>query len=147
MADCGIRQNTAAGRVRLEACMEQRKELEMAVENGDWGRLRRGWCWGPKTFREEMLELIGQKQGRQHQCEAIRESEEQKAERLVGDMLGQLRWSQKELNRRSKTDKKKVLLARRLRTETAMSWQWIADRLKMGHWRTAANAVRSGAGI
>jgi len=34
-----------------------------------------------------------------------------------------------------------VELARRLREETTMTWQWIAERLVMGHWRTAYNAV------
>jgi hypothetical protein len=33
----------------------------------------------------------------------------------------------------------------RLRAETTMTWGWIARRLEMGHWRTAANAVRRAA--
>jgi len=33
-------------------------------------------------------------------------------------------------------------MAARLRRETTMTWEWIAKRLGMGHWRTAANAVR-----
>jgi hypothetical protein len=33
-------------------------------------------------------------------------------------------------------------MAVKLRSETAMNWPWIAERLAMGHWRTAANAVR-----
>ena len=43
---------TAAGRRRLEAGMEQRRELERSRINGDFERLRRGWYWGPKEFRE-----------------------------------------------------------------------------------------------
>ena len=41
-----------------------------------------------------------------------------------------------------KGDKGKVKLARQLRAETTISWRWIAGRLQMGHWRSAANAVR-----
>jgi BarA-like signal transduction histidine kinase len=36
----------------------------------------------------------------------------------------------------------KVQMARQLREETTVNWKWIAERLKMGHWRSAANAVR-----
>ena len=32
--------------------------------------------------------------------------------------------------------------AARLRAETTMTWSWIAQRLAMGHWRTALNATR-----
>ena len=42
-----------------------------------------GWRWGAKGFREEMLELIAQRQGTQHDGEKLQESEKQKAQRLV----------------------------------------------------------------
>jgi hypothetical protein len=34
-------------------------------------------------------------------------------------------------------------LARRLQMETAITWPWIANRLAVGLWRTAANAIRA----
>ncbi len=139
----GVKADSAAGRRQLERAMEQRKELEWAKESGDWKRLRRGWCWGPKSFREEMLELIGEKQGGQYYGEELRESEEQRAERLVNQMLRERGWRRAELVKTRKGDKNKVKMAMRLRDETTMSWPWIANRLEMGHWRTAANAVRA----
>jgi hypothetical protein len=33
-------------------------------------------------------------------------------------------------------------MAAALRAGTTMTWSWIAKKLDMGHWRTAANAVR-----
>jgi len=30
-------------------------------------------------------------------------------------------------------------------SETVAIWPWIAQRLEMGHWRTALSATRSGA--
>src|SRR4029453_13125338 len=78
---------TAVGRRQLEQGIEQRKELEFSQESSDWKKLRRRWCWGAKGFREEMLELIAEKQGPQHEGEELKESEEQKAQRLVGGML------------------------------------------------------------
>jgi len=137
-----VKEDNAAGRRLLERGMEQRKELEMSKATDDWKKLRRGWCWGPKGFREELLELIAEKQGQQHHGEELRESDEQKAERSAAEMLRKAGWSEPELKDRPKGDKKKAQMAARLRKETTMSWPWIAKRLEMGHWRTAANAVR-----
>ena len=89
-----------------------------------------------------MLELIGEKQGSQHHGDELRESDEQKAERLVKEMLRKAGWTEKELRQRRKGDRKKARMAMRLREETTMTWRWIAKHLAMGHWRTASNAVR-----
>jgi putative transposase len=143
LGEWDVRQDTAAGRRQLERGMEQRRELEASKARPDWKRLRRGWCWGPKGFREELLELIGQKQGKQHYGEELRESDEQKAQRLMAEMLRKLGWTEAELKRRRKADAKKTRMAAQLRAETTMTWPWIAERLAMGHWRTASNAVRA----
>ncbi|HKS36911.1 MAG TPA: hypothetical protein VJW76_06970 [Verrucomicrobiae bacterium] len=122
--------------------MEQRKDLELGRQSSDWKKLRRGWCWGPKEFREEVLERIGEKQGKQHHGEELKESDEQRAQRLVGEMLRRAGWTESELRRRRKGDAQKARMAARLRAETPMTWSWIAKRFEMGHWRTASNAVR-----
>jgi len=142
MGEWGIKADTSAGRRALEAGMEQRRELENSKENGDWKRLRRGWCFGPKEFREELLELIGEKQGKQHYGEELRESDEQKAERLIAETLKKVKWSNEDLKERRKGDAIKARLANRLRGETTVTWPWIARRLAMGHWRTARNAAQ-----
>jgi REP-associated tyrosine transposase len=121
LGEWGIREDNAAARRQFEAGMEQRKEQEKNKENGDWSKLRRGWCWGPLRFREDLLEQIEARKGTHHHGEELRESEEQKAQRMVAEMLRE---------------------AGRLRAETTMTWRWIAERLAMGHWRTAVNAVR-----
>jgi len=144
LGEWGVTADNAAGRRQLEQGMEQRKGLEWSQENSDWKKLRRGWCWGPRDFREEMLELIGEQQGRQHHGDELRESEEQKAERMVAAMLREAGWTETELRRRRRAEKEKARMAARLRKETTMTWAWIAQRLAMGHWRTASNAVRAG---
>ena len=88
-----------------------------------------------------MLELIAEKQGPQHDGEELKESEEQKAERLVGEILREAGWTEEELKRRRKGDARKARMAARLRAETTMAWSWIAKRLEMGHWRTASHAA------
>jgi REP element-mobilizing transposase RayT len=143
LGEWGVREDNSAGRREMEAAMEKRKELEEAKENAQWTQLRRGWCWGPKGFRAELLELIGKRQGKQHHGEELRESEEQKAERLVTELLRQASWRGEQLKKRRKADPKKARMAARLRAETTMTWEWIAKRLAMGHWRTAANAARA----
>lgn len=143
LGEWGVRKDDGAGRQRLESGLEQRAELERSQENGDWKRLRRGWYFGPKEFREEMLEWIGAKQGEHHYGEELRESDEQKAERLVAQSLSKWGWTENELKARRKGDVKKAHLAAQLRAETAVTWPWVAKRLAMGHWRTALNATRS----
>jgi len=143
LGEWGIGRDDATGRGRFEQGMEMRAEEERAKESGDWKKLRRGWCWGPKTFREELLDRIGESRTRAHEGPEIRESEEQKAERLIGGMLRQAGWKEGELEKRAKGDKTKARIAERLRSETTMTWEWIAKRLRMGHWRTAFNATRA----
>lgn len=143
LGEWGIPEDKAAGRRQFQSGMEERRQQEMRKVNPEWKPLRRGWCWGSKEFREELLEQIGAMKGTQHHGEELRESEEQKALRLIAEMLDKLGWTKKDLGRRPKGDKKKAKMAARLRGETTMTWQWIAEQLTMGHWRTAANAARA----
>jgi hypothetical protein len=119
--------------------MEQRRQGEPE----DWKRLRRGWCLGAEVFRERLLARLGEEAGEHHYGEEIREAQEAKAERLVTEGLAQAGWRESDLELRRKADGVKVELARRLRRETTLGWLWIAQRLRMGHWRSAANAARS----
>ena len=50
-------------------------------------------------------------------------------------------WSATELVRRRKGDKQKVKMALRLKRETTMTLQWIAERLGMGHASRVSQAV------
>ncbi len=142
----GVGRDDASGRREFGRLMEERKLQEQVREDGDWKRLRGGWCWGAKTFRETLLELIAHQQGEHHCGEELVEAAERHAQRLVGQMLRRAGWSEADLQRQPKGARLKVYLATQLRAETTMSWKWIAQRLHMGHWRSAANAVRRGRG-
>jgi hypothetical protein len=87
--------------------------------------------------------MIGERKGQQHYGEEVRESDQQKAERLVVEMMRRLGWTEKELKRQAKGDARKAGMAARLRAETTVTWAWIAKRLEMGHWRTAVNATKA----
>lgn len=138
----GIARDDNRGRREFELRMEERKVQEQNKESEDWKRLRRGWCWGQKTFRETLLEMIGEKQTEHHCGDELAESAEQKAQQLVSKMLAEAGWKEGDLQVQPKGLEWKVRLAMRLRAETTMSWKWISEKLRMGHWRSAANAVR-----
>jgi len=122
---------------------DEGKVQEQSVQKEHSKRLRRAWCWGEKTFREELLAMIDEKPSEHHHGEELEESAEHKAERLLGQMLRKAQSKEAELAERRKADAVKVQMGARPRTEMTMSWKWIAQRLSMGHWASAANAVRS----
>ena len=102
----------------------------------------RGWCLGGEAFREELLAAAGERVGPSHYGAERRERGAARAERLVREGLAGLGWTEKELSGRRKGDKGKVKLALRLRTETAMTLRWIAERLQMGSWTYVSNLLR-----
>ena len=143
LGEWGVGGDDASGRRQFQIGMEKRQEQETSKQDGEWKSLRRGWCWGAKDFRQELLERIGEKKGAQHYGEELQESDEQKARRLIREMLDKAGWTEEELRQRPKGDGNKAKMAAGLRAETTMTWRWIAAELAMGHWRTAANAVRA----
>ena len=71
-----------------------------------------------------------------------RESEEAWAEELVAGELKRRRWTAAEMAQRRKGDGQKLEIARRLRQETTMTWNWIGKRLNMGVAGSVANLLR-----
>ena len=142
LGEWGISRDGVTGRRQFAAAMEERKRQELSRGSEQWTGVRQGWCLGGPAFREGLLAMAEEKCGEQHYGEAVRESEEHKAERLAQEMLTAAKVRDWELARRRKGDPVKTLVAGRLRRETTMTWKWIAHRLAMGHWRSAANGVR-----
>ena len=62
---------------------------------------------------------------------------------MVLDELRRRKWDRAELARRRKGDPVKVKVARRLRGETTMTLDWIAQKLVMGTAGYAANCLRA----
>lgn len=104
-------------------------------------RVRRGWMLGSEEFRAELLAAMKGRRSEYIAGDEIKESEEQKAERLVKAELKRLNWTQKELRTTLKGDKRKIRIAKRLREETTMTLKWIAERLNMGTWTHVANRL------
>ena len=138
LGEWGVRRDDAKGRREFQQLMAQRRQ----EDTGDLSALRRGWCWGGEAFREKLLGLLGEEAGEHHYSGPTRETEQARAGRIVAEVLRRRGVRESELASRRKGDPIKIEAARRLRRETTMGWRWITERLQMGHWRSAANAVR-----
>ncbi len=138
LGEMGIPKDSAAGRKEFERRMELRRWEDQPEQ---WKGMRRGWCLGGDAFRKELLAQMAELAGTSHYGEELRESAEEKAQRIVAEEMQRLGWKEDELRRQRKGHRLKVKIARRLRQETTMTLQWIADRLKMGTWTHVANRL------
>lgn len=124
-----IPQDSVAGRRRLEAALESRRGFE---EGDEFKPIRRGWFFGEKKLKEELLAQVSAKTGRYHYGEAVQESAIAIAEKIVREELIRRGWTDQTLSQRRKGDVGKVKIAQRLRQETVTTLEWIAQRLEMG---------------
>ena len=124
-----IPQDSAAGRRVLEEALEERRQWEGGE---DYKAIRRGWCFGEATFRQELLAQMTERMGAEHYGEERLETDVEKAERILGEELKSRRWKEADLTKRAKGDLGKVKIAGRLREETLVTVKWIAERLGMG---------------
>jgi hypothetical protein len=118
--------------------MEKRRAEESAAS---YEELRRDWVLGSEEFRRELLGAAVQRLGPNHYGAERRETQVQKAERMVQEELQRLGWPETDLRARLKGHGGKVPVARRLRQETTMSLKWIAARLHMGSWTYISNLL------
>src|SRR5437762_1787313 len=108
LGEMGIPKDSVAGRKQFERFMELRR-LEDQPE--EWKRVRRGWCLGDEAFRKELLVQIAERVGNSHYGEELRESDEEKAQRIVAEELKRLGWMEKDLRTHRKGDPRKVKVA------------------------------------
>ena len=138
LGEHGIPKDSAVGRAQFEAQMEQGRTAE---DSRAYRPIRRGWCFGEKAFRKELLEQVAQRVGEHHYAEERQGSGEQKAHGIVAAELKRLGWTAEDLKARRKGDAKKVRIAQRLRAETTMTLKWIAEELQMGSWTHVSNLL------
>ena len=92
----------------------------------------RGWCLGSEEFRQELLAQVSELATPKDGGEEVRRSALAKAQRIAQEELDALGWAAPDLQARRKSDPHNVRIAARLRRETTMTLEWIADRLSMG---------------
>ncbi len=129
LGEWAIPQDSAAGRRQLERALEARRQTQ---DGEEFKRIRRGWCLGEETFRQELLAQMSQRLGAEHFGTERDETAVAKAERIIDEELKRLGWKKTDLPLKRKGDAAKVALAARLRSETTMTLNWIAERLAIG---------------
>ncbi|CAN5551700.1 hypothetical protein BH20VER3_BH20VER3_16770 [soil metagenome] len=138
----GILRDGAAGRrefsLRIEALRKEANGPEA------WESVRCGWKLGGEDFLDWILEKIDLRTDEGHSGRERDETEAGKAGRILEAEMKRLGWTKAELARRKKGDPAKVVLARRLRRETAVSLKWIAEHLHMGTWTHVSNRLYHG---
>jgi hypothetical protein len=139
LGEMRLPKDNAVGRREFERQMETRRQQESGGE--EWAAIRRGWFFGADELKEELLARASERVGAQHYGAERQESGEAKAERLVREELGKVKWQEADLAARRKGDPGKVRIARRLRAETTMTLAWIAQRLRMGVWTHVSNLL------
>jgi putative transposase len=138
LGEAGIPKDSPAGRREFAARMEVRRWED---DEQMWNKIRRGWALGSNVFRQELLKAMEQRSSEYVAGDEIRESEEQRAERIVKGQMRLLGWTNQDLPQLRKGDKRKVKIAKLLRQQTTMTLKWIADRLHMGTWTHVANRI------
>jgi putative transposase len=132
LGEHGIPGDSQAGRREFGRRMELRRAAK--DDAAQFKAVRRGWCLGDKTFRQELLQQMKSRMGEHHYGEERAQTEAEQAEGIVRAGLKRLGWPEAELAERAKGDREKLKLAVRLRVETTVTVKWIAERLCMGTW-------------
>jgi len=127
--ECVIPRDSTAGRQEFEQRLEARRQQE---SDEAFQPVRGGWCFGDEQFRQELLAQVEKETARHHYGADIREAAEAKAARIIDEELRRAVWTEADLARRKKGDPRKIQIARRLRAETTVTMQWIAQRLQTG---------------
>jgi putative transposase len=129
LGEYGIPQDSVSGRRHLEAQVEGRRAAEGETDHRS---IRRGWCLGNEGFRKELLAQMAERVGPEHYGEERRESEREKAERLIAAGLKQARWTEGRMEQERKGHPVKVRLGLQLRKQTTLTVAEIAERLHLG---------------
>jgi REP element-mobilizing transposase RayT len=105
--------------------------------------LRRGWQIGAEDFCDWLAEKLSRRGRPGERASERAETDAALAQRMVSEALAAVRWREIDLAMQAKGHPIKVKIARQLRSETPMSRQWIANRLKMGSASYVSNLLSS----
>jgi len=134
LGEHGIRKDDDHGRRIFGQGMEKLRQNE--DDEGQYAEIRRGWRFGSEEFVSRMLERASEVVGNGdiHSRREVKESMDQRAQRIVAEELKEAGWSAGQLKFERKGHPVKVKIARRLRKETTKTLRSIAEELHMGAW-------------
>ena len=85
-----------AGGRQLERALEARRE----EDDAEFNLVRRGWCLGDETFRQELLAQMRETIGAEHYGEERAQTAEAMAEQIIAAELKRRRWNEAALRTR-----------------------------------------------
>ena len=129
LGEWGIRWDQPGAGRQFAKVMEARRQAERDEE---FKPLNSDWCFGSEQFRAEMLNHIERQRGKWHYGSELWESAQAKAEHLIAEALRSEGVPDEQLGRWRKGHPFKIELAAKLRTQTTVTLDWIAQRLQMG---------------
>jgi len=111
----------------------------------EWKRIRRGWYMGGESFKDRLMDCIGEKlharEPDSQAGDAKRDHGISGAQRWLDKAIKQLEVTERELTDLPKGDPAKQALAWGLRTGFRVSNKWVALRLHMGDPSRVSAAV------
>ena len=123
-----IPKDSPAGRQQFSSFMETRR----LANDAEFEAVRADWCLGTEEFRRELLAQVNEAASPKHSGPEIEQAADAKAEGIVEQELRDLGWGPLQLSGFAKGHPQKVKIAERLRRETTITLEWIANRLQMG---------------
>jgi len=140
MGELGL-EDTRSGRQQFMAHMQRRILGVRHAKNPwsadeQWPQIRRGWHFGGKSFKSEMLErltdVLNQDTGTPFGGDIIQEHDEHRAEKLIQTGIGELGIRDDDLSAMPGCCPEKYALAWLVRRKTSVKVTWIKERLHMG---------------
>ena len=128
LGEMGIGKDSQAGRKRFERMMEERRSMD---DPESFRQIRRGWCFGDRSFREELKASMTEKMGPNHYGEERGETAEVRALGVFEKALQEQGLRKSDFGGLPKNHPKKVQIAMRLQAQTTMTASWIAQKLGM----------------
>lgn len=116
---------------------------QACLEPEDETILRSGWKLGAEDFRDWLADKLSRRGRTGERARERAETDSALAERIVLEALTAIRWGESDLVTQPKGHRVKIEIAQRLRGQTPMSRQWIANRLRMGSASYVSNLLNS----
>jgi putative transposase len=115
--------------------------------DGEWKEIRKGWFLGDKSFREKLMERIGEtirnNKRESYSGEGRKAHDEREAERLLNKALVTLGVSLDDVVGWKTTDMRKQAIVWLIRSSTVVKSDWLCQRLGMKHRSNVSRAVRN----
>jgi putative transposase len=127
MGEHGLLEDNAASRREFERRMNQ-----LRADPRDPEIIRRDWKIGAEDFCDWLADKPSRRGRDGERARERSETDAALAERMVVEALHSVRWREIDLALQPKGHPVKVRIAQQLRTQTPMTRQWIADRLRIG---------------